>query len=290
MKKHIIGVIIALVAIILSGVLLWLFVFKKDNSDLYDACSNYIHGNDTEQLQTSLSEANRLYITKSDTSGEKRLTQLASIVAQLDMYEQDLTAYLTFDTTKSSKLSKSYKSLTGSREYLLEQLNTYIIRMSGNTLASDNSMTSLYESIVNDTVDFTKEYNNCFNSTISYVFSKVHTTSNIKREIYLLYSANLSNLFDTMQWTTFQTMSAMEKLNSLLTLENGNIKFTSEIIGGEFSTEAVLFKKYFGSSSLSSIASNFITYYNETGSGFDVSTETNAEKLTVYYLLKLVGR
>lgn len=291
MKKHIIGVVIALVAIILSGVLLWMFVFKKQGSDLYTACTDYVYSNDTQLLQTSLTQANGLYTSNSrGDASEKRLIELGNIVAQLNTYEQDLAAYLTLDGNKASKISKTYQSLSGSRQYLLNQLDIYITRMSGNTAVSSSGVVDLYNQMVGETLGFIKEYNTCFNSTISHVFSKVSTTSNIKCELYSLYSACLSNLINTAtDKFEFGYMPVIVKLNSGVTLENGNIKFAAHIIGGEFDGEVMKFKQYFNKSSLADIASNFIEYYNATNSGFDLSAETSNEKITMYYLKSILG-
>lgn len=287
MKKHIVGVIIALVVIILSGVLLWMFVFKKNDSDLYSACSNYIHSEDTSKLQTSLQKANSLYTLNSKgDSSEKRLLKLGNIIEKINIFQLDITSYLTLDSKKTSKISKSYKSLEGSREYLLEELDTYITRMSGNTLASSSSVANLYNDIVKTTTDFVQEYNKCFNSSATYVFEKVYTTSNIKNELYSLYSACVDNLISTSANYQFPNMPVLDKLNSKIILENNCIKFASSISGGEFSEQALKFKHYFGQCSVASFANNFID--NSANSSFDPETETSTEKLTMYYLKQIL--
>lgn len=284
MKKHIIGVLIAILVIILSGVLVWFFVFKNANSDLYSATSNYIHSEDTATLQTDLLKSNQLYINNDKGEPtENRLIVLANIIAKMDTFEKDLNAYLSIDTNKSSKISKSYKSLEGTRELLLENLDKYIIRMSGNTAVDGSSVKDLYNKTVLDTVNFIKEYNNCFAKTVNYVFEKVYTTSNIKFELYSLYSNGVNTLISTMvNDYYFSNLSMINILNNSIQLENSSIKFT-DVDGGEFNANALQFKKYFHQSDLSNITANFLDYYNST---IDVSTRTN-EQLTVYYF-KLV--
>lgn len=290
MKKHIIGVAIALIIIISAGALLWIFVFNKDASDLYTACSNYVYSDDSETLQTSIQKAHSLYtLNNRGDTGENRLAQFGNIIDKINTFEKDLVSYLTLDNNKSSKISKSYKSLSGSREHLINELTIYITRMSSNTeVGNSATIKNLYEDILLSTVDFVKQYNSCFESSVNYVFTEVYTTSNIKRELYLLYSACVSDVINTMSSKQFPNMPVVNKLNSSIKLEYSCIQFASTISGGEFSKEALKFKQYFNQGSLTNFASNFITYYNETNSGFSPKDETSNEKLAMYYLKKIL--
>lgn len=283
MRKHIIGVLIAILVIILAGVLVWFFVFKNANSGLYSSTSSYIHNDNTTTLQTYLAQSNQLYTTNSrGETTENRLLMLAEVIDKMNIFEKDLNAYLVVDAKKTSKISKSYKILEGSRELLLEDLDKYIIRMSGNTAVDGTSVKDLYNDMVVKTANFIGEYNECFIKTVNYVFDKVYTSGNIKKELYTLYSYGVNNLISTMENYKFPNANMIKLLNDCIKLENNSIKFTVD--GGEFHANALNFKTYFYQSNLSNIVENFITYYYSTA---DITDSLSNEQLTAYYF-KLV--
>lgn len=282
MKKHIIIIISIILILSLAGVGVW-FVVKKNNSKpLYSVSCEFIQSSDTQTLISKIGDAEDLYQNKA-VSTEDRLTTLQQTISKLDNFETDLTSYLLLSNAKASstnKLSKSYKDLASVRSALIKDYNEYITRMSGNTNISGTALKDLYNELFNKTVNYVYKYNTCFIATSNYVFTKVYKVDCIKTELYTLYSAGVSNLLNNISNSQFANTSLITKLNNGIKLVDGNIFIKENIQGGEFGTEALNFKKYFNNSNLDTLINNFETYYNMS---INASSETNSEKLTVYY-------
>ena len=282
MKKHIIIITSIILILSIVGVGIW-FVVKKNNSKpLYSVSCEFVESSDANLLQSDISIAENLYRNKV-ISTETRLTTLQQVIAKLDSFEADLSSYLLLSKAKPSstnKLSKSYKDLESVRSVLIKDYSEYITRMSGNTNISGPALKELYNDIFNKTVNYVYKYNSCFIQTSNYVFTKVYKVDTIKTELYLMYSASVTNLLNNISNNQFASTATIDKLNTGLTLSNGNLHIRENIQGGEFSLEALNFKKYFNSCNTGSLISNFETYYNML---INPNTETSSEKLTVYY-------
>ena len=285
MKKHIMAIIIVLCVISLVGVGIWFFVRKNKAQPLYETCIDFAYSSNTKTLLDNITEAQNLYSQKSH-SGDTRLTTLGDIVLKLDIFQKDLSSYLILSNAKPSttnKLSKSYKSLSGTRNVLLTNLDEYITRMSGNTNISGSAINDLYNDILEDTTSYIYRYTNCIKSLNIHVFNKVYKSDNIKYEIYSLYIESVNNLLNNVSNHQFSSTSliTITRFNSNIQIVDGVVKLRETSLGGEFSNNALMFKSNFNKSNVSELVKNFETYYTVT---INPTIETNAEKLTVHYL------
>lgn len=288
MKKHIIIISVVVLILSLAGVGIWLGVRNKNIKPLYPANCEFVFSEDGEMLTDKITAAQTLYASVS--SSDTRLTTLQTIIFKIDSFEQDLNAYLTLsnDKPKNTKsLSKSYSNLSNSRTTLIKDYNEYITRMSGNTQADGPMMQKLYNELFNKTANYLRAYNNCFLNTSNYVFEKVYTANSIKAPLYSLYSNGVNNLLSNIKNSQFSDLTLINRLNNSIKLENQNICLKNSVAGGEFSLEALNFKKYFSSSNISTLIQNFEVYYS-AASSINPTTETSSEKLAVYYAKQIL--
>lgn len=288
MKKHFIAILILTLILIASGVGIYFAVRLNNTKPLYKASSEFILSEDTSTLSLNIEKSEKLYNLKEQKS-ETRLTTLKTIIDKIDTFENDLSTQLILAKSKAAstnKLSKTYKSLSASRKVLIKNYNEYIDRMNGNTHIGGDWATSLYDDIFTKTVEYIYEYNACFNSTSKYVFSKVYKVDNIKHEVYLLYSASVTDLLNNISNIQFKSTTLINRLNNGIYLDNANIKILDSINGGEYSLEALNFQKYFNQCNLTSLIENFDNYYTLITT-INPSTEQSSEKLTVYYASKI---
>lgn len=288
MKKHIIIISIIILTLSLVGIGIWLGIRNKNIKPLYQASCEFVFSEDAETLTDKITEAQTLYTTVS--SSDKRLTTLQTIILKIDSFEQDLNAHLSLSTDKpknTKTLSKSYSNLSNFRTRLIKDYNEYITRMSGNTQADGPMMQKLYNELFNKTASYLRTYNNCFLNTSSYVFGKVYTANSIKAPLYSLYAHSVNNLLNNVKDNQFSSLTLINKLNASIRLENQNIYLKSSVKGGEFSLEALNFRKYFNSCNISNLIQNFEVYYSQVAS-IAPATETSSEKLTIYYAKQIL--
>lgn len=280
--KNLLKIILITILIVgVAGGSIWLFTNYKSTKTLYKANCEFITSNDTKSLIQKMTQAQTLYddVTPSD----RRIETLNIIISKIDTFEKDLNSYLVLSNAKASstkKLSTEYSNLIKSRATLITNYNEYIDRMNGNTQADGPKLQDLYTDLFVNTVQYLREYNYCFGKTSNYVFTKVYTADSIKHQLYALYSGAVTHLLDNITNNQFGNIVTITRLNNGITLVNNNIKIKSNISGGEFSVNALNFKKYFNNSNLTTLVANFNTYYGLT---IDPSTETSNEKLAVHY-------
>ena len=287
MKKHIIGIIAVILVLVLSGGGIWLYVRNRNASNLYELSTNFVYSQSTNNLTTCMTSAESLYRSKVSSS-ENRITNLQAIIVKLNKFEKDLITYLSLSNTKASKtksLNKTYQSLSRTRNRLITDYNEYITRMQGNINIDGTAVRNLYNELFNKTVNFVYDYNSCFNSTSSYVFGKVYTVDTIKAELYELYSGGVSDLLNHISNNQFYSTDFIARLNKGIKLDNNNLCVKTSVDGGEFSVNALNFKKYFINSNLDTLVTNFEIYYYAT---INPTTETSNEKLTVYYAKQIL--
>jgi len=287
MKKHIIGILIVTLVLILAGGGIWFFVNNRNKKNLYNISCEFITDKDTSVLIESISEAEQLYRQKV-SSNETRLTKLQTVIAKIDSFEADLNSYLILSNIKVSdtnKLNKTYKNLSGSRDVLIKNYNEYITRMKGNTNVDGNALQNLYNDIFEKTVNYINSYNSCFKSTYRHVFSKVYKADTIKIELYELYSAGVKDLLSNISNNNFNSTTVIEHLNNGIKLIDNNIHIVSTEEGGEFGFNALNFKKHFRKCDLDNLINNFETYYNTT---INPQVEKSNEKLALYYAKQIL--
>lgn len=286
MKKHLIAILIILLVLSLVGVSVWFFVFNRNVKPLYKANCEFVLSQDTESLKTKIAKAETLY--NESVSSETRLTTLSEIIDKLDTFESDLNSYLVLCNAKpksTKKLSKSYTELIKSRSTLINEYDEYIARMSGNLNADGSAVENLYNDIFNKTVSYIYKYNSCFNQTSNYVFTKVYTVGTIKPELYSWYSLSVNNLLNNIVNNQFTKTVLVTKLNSAITLTDGNLNIKETVIGGEFNEMALKFKLHYNNCDTSVLIDNFISYYNLN---VNVDIETSNEKLAVHYAKQIL--
>ena len=223
------------------------------------------------------------------SSGETRLTTLKTVICQIDSFEADLNSYLLLSNIKASstnKLSKNYKNLSSNRKILIDGYNEYITRMKGNINVDGSALQDIYNDIFDQTVQYLTKYNSCFKATTNFVFNKAYKPDSIKYELYSLYSAGVKNLLDNINNNTFHNTTTISRLNNGIKLVNNNLYITPTIAGGEFSAEALKFKKHFNNSNIPLLIENFETYYS---SSININTETSNEKLAIYYAKLIIN-
>ena len=273
MKKHIVTILVIVLVASLLGVGAYLLFKNTKKEPLYNSHSAFVLSQDSDTLITNISAAENLYQTK----------------VAVDRFEQDLNSYLVLTKSKdstSNKLSKKYKNLTKERQALIVNYKEYITRMSGNIYIDGNAPQNLYNQIFDKTVQYLYSYSSCFNSTTSYVFEKVYKVDTLKEELYALYSAGITSLLNDISNHQFENINLVLSLNNKINLtENNNIALKSSIDGGEYSTEALNFKKYYNQSNISTLIENLKTINPST---IDPSTETSSEKLTIYYMNQIL--
>ncbi len=289
MKKHIIPIIIVACILTAIGAGVWFAVNKPYKQSLYSSCTNFSTSVDSKDLTTNIALAQELY-SKAGATSDTRVLRLMEIVIKFDTLQDDLNSYLLLSSPKPSstkKISKAYNKLQSTRATLIKNYNEYNTRMSGNTNMDGSSIKTLYNEIFDKTVNFIYSYNSCFNSVTNYIFSKVYTANTIKREVYLTYSASVSNLLNNISNYTFTTegLTTITRLNSAIELKDGVLQLRNEVKGGEFSFEARQFKLHFNNSNAIAFANNFETYYKLN---INIDTETSAEKLAVHYIKKIL--
>lgn len=287
MKKHIIAFLIITLILTLIAVGVFFIVKHNKKQSLYKSNYEFIYSTDTVKLVENIATAESLYQTKV-SSGENRLTVLHDIIVKLDSFEKDLNSHLVLSSSNSStsnKLSKKYQTLTSERAILINNFDEYITRMSGNINISGSATKDLYNEIFNKTTNFIYNYNSCFASTFNFVFNKVYTAETIKPELYSLYSSGVSHLLNNISNYQFSSINLITSLNKGISLDGGNIEIKDSVDGGEFSIEALNFKKYFNLSDITVLIKNFDGYYSLS---IDPSTETSNEKLTVYYAKQIL--
>ena len=286
MKKHIIIISILICVILGVGVGVWYIMRKSDNQSLHSTVGQFILDDDTKALNDKMVKAESLYKSKVDNS-ETRLTMLNEVIAKIDIFEKDLHSYLILSGSKSSanKLNKKYKSLSGTRDLLITNYDEYITRMQGNVNIDGSALNDLYNELFDKTIDYLYDYNACFRTTASHTFDKVYTAENIKEQLYALYSEAVVDLANNISNHKFSNITLISILNEGIVLDNGNIQLKEDVKGGEFSTQALKFKKHFNNSNISSLVKNFNTYYSLS---INPATETSNEKLAVYYMKQIL--
>lgn len=281
MKKHLIAILIIFLVLCLTGGIVFIIVKNNKITPLYKASCDFILSEDTELLSTKINQSQELYNVI--ISGDSRLTTLNSIISKIDSFEKDLNSYLILSNAKpktTKSLSKSYSSLNKYRKQLLTDYDEYITRMSGNINADGPMVQNLYNDVFNKTVQYIYKYNTCFNATYTFVFNKVYTARTIKNEAYLLYTLGVNDLLNNISNNNFSSTTLITRLNNGLNLTNGNIEIRNSVIGGEFGSNALNFKKYFNSCNHTNLIENFNTYYSTS---INPNIETSYEKLAVYY-------
>lgn len=285
MKKHLVRILILILILGIIGVGIFFIVKRSKSTPLYEASCNFILSEDTEILTTKITLAQELY--DDNISGETRLITLQNIITKIDSFESDLNSYLVFckaKPIKTYKLSKTYSDLISLRKYLIVDYNEYITRMSGNTNADGNMLEKLYNELFDHTLKYVQKYNSCFKSTTNYVFTKTYKVDTLKHEIYNLYALGVENLISGVSNNRFSSTTLITRLNNGLNLSSNILTLPESVEGGEFSPEALAFKKYFNASNKANLIENFNVYYAST---INPTTETSNEKLAVYYAKQL---
>lgn len=287
MKKHIVAILIIILILSLVGVGIWVVVNAQKIKPLYKANCEFILSDDTATLATKISTAHSLY-TIEVMSSETRLDVLKSVVIKLDDFEKDLNAYLSLSNVKAKKtksLSKSYTELSNIRSQLIKDYSEYITRMSGDINADGDALQNLYNEIFSKTVNYLHSYNKCFALTTNHVFKSVYTSDTIKQELYTLYSLGVNDLLNNISNNNFKSVSLINRLNNGIKLSNNNLVIKDSVDGGEFSIQALNFKKYFNASNKTTLINNFESYYPNI---INPATETSNEKLAVYYAKQIL--
>ncbi|MBQ3502711.1 MAG: hypothetical protein IJA72_03500 [Clostridia bacterium] len=288
MKKHIIAILVITLILSLAGVGIYFVVKNNKKQSLYNANSSFVHSEKTEKLIANISKAESLYQSKV-ASGETRLTTLHNVIIKLDSFEKDLNSYLILassNTSTSNKLAKKYQTLTSERDILIDNYNEYITRMEGNINIDGNSTATLYNEIFDKTVQYVYNYNACFESSFKYIFEKIYKAETIKSEFYSLYTTSVIDLLNNISNHQFSNISLITLLNDRLNLDsNNNVILKSSIDGGEYSSEALKFKKHFRLSNINTLIETFKTTNPST---INPALETSNEKLAVYYALQIL--
>jgi len=287
MKKHIIGIIIFTLVLVLATAGILFYVNNKNKKPLYKITCEFVTSKDTDILISSMAEAEELYQEKV-FSAENRLTILQTVVAKIDSFESDLNSYLILSKLKASetnKLNKMYKSLSGDRSLLIKNYNEYITRMKGNINIDGNSLQKLYDDIFEKTTSYLRTYNSCFKSTYKHVFSKVYKADTIKIELYSLYHAGVKDLLSNISNNKFGNVEIIGSLNRGIKLNGNSLHIISTEVGGEFGINALKFKKHFNKCDLNLLIENFETYYNGL---INPETEKSNEKLALYYAKQIL--
>lgn len=287
MKKHILVILVLALILSVVGVSVFFVVKHNRKQSLYKAHSEFIYSSDTSKLTNNILAAEELYQTKV-SSVETRLTILHSVIAKLDTFETDLNARLVLlssNSSKSNNLSKKHQTLSSARSILINSYDEYITRMSGNTSIEGPAVKDLYNEIFDETTEFIYKYNSCFVQTSNFVLNNVYKAESIKSEMYSLYSAGITHLLNNISNHQFSNINTISMLNNGIQLSHNNIKLKDSVSGGEFSQEALNFKKYFSQSNIDELINNFHAYYTST---INPSIEQSNEKLTVHYLKQIL--
>lgn len=286
MKKHFKVIIIVISILAVCGVGLWFVLSRTKVEPLAQAVNSFIEHEETGDLHERLTTSQSLY---SEHYNDTRMNSLKEVLLKLDTFEQDLNSYLVVCNAKpktTKNLTKSYNNLASARTNLIKDCDEYIVRMRGNTLAEGQTVKSLYNSLFNKVANYISQYNTCFLDTSNFVFTSVAPSNNIKLQMYSLYSHGVKNLVGNISNSQFKELTTINRLNSSISLDGyNNIKLKSGILGGEFSSLALNFKKHFNNADKNDLISNFNTYYSLT---INSDTETSNEKLTVYYFRQIV--
>ncbi len=286
MKKHFKVIIIVISILAVCGVGLWFVLSRTKVEPLAQAVNSFIEHEETEDLHERLTTSQSLY---SEHYNDTRMNSLKEVLLKLDTFEQDLNSYLVVCNAKpktTKNLTKSYNNLASARTNLIKDCDEYIVRMRGNTLAEGQTVKSLYNSLFNKVANYISQYNACFLDTSNFVFTSVAPSNNIKLQMYSLYSHGVKNLVGNISNSQFKELTTINRLNSSISLDGyNNIKLKSGILGGEFSSLALNFKKHFNNADKNDLISNFNTYYSLT---INSDTETSNEKLAVYYFRQIV--
>lgn len=286
MKKHLKVILIIILILSVCGVGLWFALSRTKTETLPKTVNAFVEHRDRKDLSSRLTTCQSLY---SKHYNDSRLNSLKDILSKLDEFEQDLNIYLIMCDAKAKTtkdLTTSYNKLSTSRATLIKNCDEYIVRMSGNTLAEGEPVKDLYNALFNKVCNYILEYNSCFLNTSEFVFSSVTSSSNIKFQLYSLYSHTVLNTLSNITNAQFKDLAAIKQLNSSIKLNNyGNVILKNSLAGGEFNITALNFKNYYNSSNKNDLAANFSNYYS---SNINVSTETSNEKLAVYYFKQIM--
>ena len=277
--------IVLLVVLIATGFLVWFLKYRSKAKNIYISTSQFVNSAERNQLTVKIAAADEVY-QRRVSSIEDRLTTLNSVILKLDEFEADLNVYLVLSSKSSAvnEIVKNYQNLISKRRLLVDNLDEYITRMNGNIEAGGNAVQDLYNAMFEEVIDYIYDYNTCFYQTINYTFGKVESDTNIKKEIYSLYSHAVSDLLNNISSSKFKSTYTVEKLNSIILLEDNNIVLNPGLSGGEFNSIVAQFKECYSSCDKDALLTNFETYYT---SYINETTETNVEKLTIFYLQEI---
>ena len=84
----------------------------------------------------------------------------------------------------------------------------------------------------------------------------------------------------------FSSTFTVNKIDNFISLQNDAISLDTNLVGGEFSYEALRFKHYIVNCDMDTFVANFEENYSTY---IDIETETSNEKLAMYYLKKCFG-
>ena len=287
MKKHLKVILIVISIIAVCGVGLWFALSRTKTETLPNTVSAFVEHDNTADLHTRLTTSQSLYSKHYST--DIRLNTLKDILAKLDEFEQDLNTYLIMCNAKAKEtktLTKSYNNLSSIRTNLIKDCDEFIVRLKGNTSAEGQTVKSLYNNLFNKVANYLQEYNNCFLNTSNYIFNSVTSNSNIKLQLYSLYSYGVSNTLNNISNSQFKDLTIIKKLNTSIKLdEHNNLILKSSVAGGEFSVLALNFKKFYDNCDKNALIDNFNTYYSLN---ISPDTETSNEKLAVYYVKQIL--
>lgn len=287
MKKHIIAILIIVLILAGVGIGIWLVVRKNNSQNLYQVSVDFSTSEKQSDLTNSIVTAQALYRAGTG-SADGKLTALCNALIQMDQIQDDVNTYLIYSSDKkvSSKLKKSFKSLSGERDLLLDEYDKYKTRMSGNISADGNAIHDLYNGMFSSTASYIYKYSDCLTSTINYAFSKVYTMSSMKFTMYSMYISSVRNMLNEVSDYEFSSTFTVNKIDNFISLQNDTISLDTNLVGGEFSYEALRFKHYIVNCDMDTFVANFEKNYP---THIDIETETSNEKLAMYYLKKCFG-
>lgn len=284
MKKKTIQIIAIILTIaIIGGVIALFVIYNKKPKSIYSSVATFIDNDEKQTLNYNINIAENTYKTQISAS-ENRLTTLNSIISKLDEFEYDLCTYLVCSSSSSKQLIQDYNNLIYKRSCLINDLKDYIVRMNGNIEADGNEVQNLYNHVFELTIDYINDYNNCFIQTINHIFNKVVSPYNIKNEMYSLYSNAVDDLLNNVTNHQFNTTFTINILNNI-SLQNSNIALNNGLCGGEFNDIVIKFRNAYSNCNITNLLLNFEEYYTTST---DETTETNIDKLTVFYLKQML--
>lgn len=286
---------IVIVVCLLATVGLVVYNFLRDleaGYKIYNHAYDFTQNLNSKSLVEEIKDCSTLSkdVLKGTILTEEQLSYLDGLsdsIAKLDKFEYSLSLNLISEnkkTAKTSKIIKSIDNLSNLRDELLFELDVYTVKMSGNTIGDP---VGTYSLLVDEILNFVKEYNNSFNLLKNYI-SEDYTYNLTKINIFDIYTNGLENLYSSYdKETLFFSNNAYKTilaLNSLFDIENNNLK--TDVVGGVYSTIASNFNDYYSRINKQDFVK---TFYLKDYDEINISTEHHLDSITYYYLLTLLG-